>query len=70
MPKCPYDQFSAVRNYADISSGPDGKWIAYITNTSGQMKLWKQRVQLGRGKMPFAPIQLTIFTDRVAHGEG
>lgn len=67
MPKYSYEQFSAVRNYADVCFSPDGKWVAYITNASGQMNLWKQRVQLARGE-PFAPIQLTAFTEQVARG--
>jgi len=66
MPKYSYEQFSAVRNYADVSFSPDGKWVAYVTNASGQMNLWKQMVHLGRGKMPLAPIQLTAFTEQAA----
>ncbi len=30
MPKYSYEQFSAVRNYAELSFSLDCKWLAYI----------------------------------------
>jgi dipeptidyl aminopeptidase/acylaminoacyl peptidase len=60
-----FNQFAAIRRYftnagATLTWSPDGEWLAYITNTSGQFNLWKQPSDGGY------PIQLTQFTNRIA----
>ncbi len=66
-PKKPYtfNQFASIRRYftnagATLTFSPNGKEIAYITNTSGQFNLWKQPSDGGY------PIQLTMFANRIA----
>jgi dipeptidyl aminopeptidase/acylaminoacyl peptidase len=60
-----FNQFAAIRRYftnagATLTWSPDGEWLAYITNTSGQFNLWKQPSDGGY------PLQLTMFTNRIA----
>jgi dipeptidyl aminopeptidase/acylaminoacyl peptidase len=60
-----FNQFAAIRRYftnagATLTWSPDSKWLAYITNISGQFNLWKQPAAGGY------PIQLTSFTNRIA----
>ena len=60
-----FNQFAAIRRYftnagATLTWSPDSKWLAYITNISGQFNLWKQPAAGGY------PIQLTDFTNRIA----
>ncbi|MBI1800024.1 MAG: S9 family peptidase [Chloroflexi bacterium] len=60
-----FNQFASIRRYftnagATLTFSPDGKEIAYITNTSGQFNLWKQPSAGGY------PIQLTMFNNRIA----
>jgi len=60
-----FNQFAAIRRYftnagATLTWSPDSKWLAYITNISGQFNLWKQPAAGGY------PIQLTAFTNRIA----
>jgi len=57
-----FDQFAAVRNFIDLSFSPDGKWVAYCTNPSGQFNVWRQQVDRNRDGST-APIQLTDLTD-------
>jgi len=65
MPKYSFEQFAAVRNYADFSFSPDGEWVTFSTNASGQFNVWKQRV--GRGPDgPYMPIQLTTLVNETA----
>ena len=61
-----FEQFAAVRNYADLTWSPDGRWVAYGTNTTGQYNIWKQPVAAGPGGHPLAAVQLTVLTDRTA----
>ncbi|HEY6563837.1 MAG TPA: hypothetical protein VIY86_05035, partial [Pirellulaceae bacterium] len=54
-----FEQFAAIRRYQPtLGFSPDGAWIAYVTNTSGQFNLWKQPSSGGY------PIQLTLFDDQ------
>lgn len=56
--KYSYEQFAATRLFAGpVSYSPDGEWILYADNTSGQFNLWK--MPAGGGY----PLQLTTFTD-------
>lgn len=55
-----FEQFTAVRRTLDLAFSPDGKEIAYITNTSGQLNVWKQGVKGGW------PWQLTAFEENAA----
>jgi dipeptidyl aminopeptidase/acylaminoacyl peptidase len=55
--QCPWEQFTAVRHIYGLTFSPDGREVAYITNTSGQFNLWKQSVEGGW------PWQLTAFED-------
>ena len=57
-----FDQFAAVRNFIDLSFSPDGKWVAYCTNPSGQFNVWRQRVDPNH-EGSSVPIQLTDLTD-------
>src|SRR3712207_8066094 len=41
------EQFAAVRNYGSLTFSPDGGWVAYTTNASGQFNVWKQPVAAG-----------------------
>jgi dipeptidyl aminopeptidase/acylaminoacyl peptidase len=64
MPRYTFEQFAAVRNYADVSFSPDGKWVAYCTNTSGQQNVWRQPVETSPDGTPHMPIQLTALVNR------
>ena len=55
--KYPFEQFTAVRHIHGLTFSPDGREVAYITNTSGQFNLWKQSVGGGW------PWQLTAFEE-------
>ncbi|GAB4577525.1 MAG: S9 family peptidase [Anaerolineales bacterium] len=57
-----FDQFTAVHNFMDLTFSPDGEWVAYASNVSGQFNIWKQRVE-ENAHGPFMPIQLTALTD-------
>jgi len=57
-----FEQFAAVRNYGSLTFSPDGQWVAYTTNASGQFNVWKQPVAPGPDG-PQMPIQLTALTD-------
>jgi dipeptidyl aminopeptidase/acylaminoacyl peptidase len=57
-----FEQFAAVRNYGSLSFSPDGRWVAYTTNASGQFNVWKQPVAPGPDG-PQMPVQLTALTD-------
>ncbi|MCB8958734.1 MAG: S9 family peptidase [Ardenticatenales bacterium] len=61
-----FEQFSAVRNYGDLSFSPDGQWVTYVTNATGQLNVWKQPVHLGSDGRPSAPVQLTNLTENSA----
>lgn len=61
-PAYSFDQFTAVQNYIDLSFSPDGNWVVYCTNPSGQFNLWRQRVDLSDNG-PYAPIQLTDLSE-------
>lgn len=52
-----FEQFTAVRLTNGLTFSPDGEYVAYITNTSGQFNIWKQSVKGGW------PWQITTFED-------
>lgn len=66
MLKYTFNQFAAVRNHIDISFSPDGKWVAYSSNTSGQYNVWRQPVELSPAGLPGMPTQLTALVDETA----
>src|SRR3712207_8417889 len=45
MPRYAFEQFSAVQNYSDLTFSPDGTTVAYVTNVSGQLNVWRQPVE-------------------------
>ena len=57
-----FEQYAAVRNYGSLAFSPDGRWVAYTTNASGQFNVWKQPIAPGPDG-PQMPIQLTALTD-------
>lgn len=61
-----FEQFAAVRNYGDLSFSPDGLSVAYTTNASGQLNVWRQPIAMGPEGHPLMPIQLTSLTDDAA----
>src|SRR5581483_3475631 len=66
MQRYTFEQFAAVRSYADISFSPDGEHLAFVTNVSGQLNVWRQPVAAGPGDAPLAPLQLTALVDSSA----
>lgn len=66
MGRYDFEQFLAVRNYADLSFSPDGKWVTYVTNVSGQFNVWKQPVEAAAGNYPLMPVQLTALAEDAA----
>ena len=60
------EQFMAVRNYVDLSFSPDGEWVTYATNASGQFNVWKQPVKAPVEDRPLMPIQLTALVENAA----
>lgn len=58
MPKPTFDQLSSVRRLASATWSPDGRWFAYLAETSGKLQLWLQPAGGG-----FAT-QLTAMHDR------
>jgi dipeptidyl aminopeptidase/acylaminoacyl peptidase len=66
MPGYDFEQFAAVRNYADLTFSPDGRWLAYVTNASGQFNVWRQPVAAGPDGSPLMPVQLTALTEQSA----
>jgi dipeptidyl aminopeptidase/acylaminoacyl peptidase len=65
-PRYEFERFSAVRKYSDVTFSPDGKWVAYSTNTSGQFNVWRQPTNIAFGGHPLMPIQLTALTQEAA----
>ena len=53
-----FERFAAIRLFGTVGYSPDGRWLAYLANTSGQHNLW--RLPVGGG---FAR-QLTAFDER------
>jgi dipeptidyl aminopeptidase/acylaminoacyl peptidase len=66
MSRYEFDQFTAVRNYLDLTFSPDGKWVAYVTNTSGQFNVWRQPTGTTPDGQPLMPIQLTALVEESA----
>lgn len=66
MGRYEFEQFAAVRNYADLSFSPDGEWVTYVSNASGQFNVWKQPVNAAAGNRPLMPTQLTALIDNAA----
>ncbi len=57
-----FEEYSAARRTQGLAFSPDGEEVAYLTNTSGQMNVWKQSVHGGWAW------QLTTFQSRSARG--
>ena len=34
-----FEQFTTVRRFADLAFSPDGAWLAYTADTSGQFNV-------------------------------
>jgi dipeptidyl aminopeptidase/acylaminoacyl peptidase len=66
MRRYAFEQFAAVRNHSNLSFSPDGKWVAYATNASGQYNIWRQPVAVAPDSQPRMPIQLTALVDETA----
>src|SRR5690242_18878900 len=66
MPRYAFEQFAAVRNYSDLSFSPDGAQVAYVTNASGQLNVWRQPVAAGPDGSPLMPVQLTALVENAA----
>ena len=58
MPRYHFEQFFATRTYWDWAFSPDGREVAYVVDTSGQLNLWRQERRLAW------PYQLTAFEER------
>lgn len=53
-----FDRYFAVRGYwGNLAFAPDGSQLAYITNTSGQLNIWRQSMLGGW------PFQVTVFEE-------
>jgi Tol biopolymer transport system component len=39
MKQYEFEQFAAVRNQAGISFSPDGEWVSFVSNASGQFNV-------------------------------
>ena len=61
-----FEQFAAVRNYADLTFSPDGRRVAYTASTSGQFNVWVQPVAAGPDGEPLMARQLTDLTEETA----
>ena len=61
-----FAQFAAVRNHNDLSFNPDGSWVTYVANTTGQFNIWKQPVRPDAAGRPLAAIQLTALQESSA----
>lgn len=66
MSRYSFEQFAAVRNHANLSFSPDGKWVTYTTNISGQFNVWRQPVARSNEGLPQMPVQLTSLVDDTA----
>ena len=66
MKQYEFEQFAAVRNQAGISFSPDGEWVSFVSNASGQFNVWKQPVVPGRDGKPLMPVQLTALVEEIA----
>jgi len=58
MPTYHFEQFFAKRTYWDWAFSPDGREVAYVVDTSGQLNLWRQERCLAW------PYQLTAFEEQ------
>jgi dipeptidyl aminopeptidase/acylaminoacyl peptidase len=66
MGRYSFEQFAAIRSYAGLAFSPDGKHIAYTSNSSGQFNVWRQPVHLTDDGSALMPRQLTNLIDDVA----
>jgi len=66
MQKYTFEQFAAVRSYADLSWSPDGRSVAYTSNLSGQLNVWRQSTSQTPDGDPAMPLQLTGLTEQAA----
>ena len=57
-PRYTFDQFAAIHRYQPtLAFSPDGAYIAYVSNASGQFNLWRQATAGGE------PVQLTDYDE-------
>jgi dipeptidyl aminopeptidase/acylaminoacyl peptidase len=62
----PFERFASIRRYTTFDFlKRDGSWIVYSADITGQFNLWRQRSFLGHEGQPYAPHQLTNFTEQV-----
>ncbi|HEX5503129.1 MAG TPA: hypothetical protein VFW96_10940, partial [Thermomicrobiales bacterium] len=66
MTQYAFEQFAAVRRHDDLTFSPDGGSVAYTTDTSGQLNVWRQPVAAGPDGQPLMPTQLTALADESA----
>lgn len=58
VPQYAFEQFWATRRCYGVDFSPDTKFVAYVTDISGQLNLWKQPTDGGY------PLQLTFFDEQ------
>ncbi|MCD6059336.1 MAG: prolyl oligopeptidase family serine peptidase, partial [Thermomicrobiales bacterium] len=57
-PRSTFEQFAAIHRYQPtLAFSPDGAYIAYVSNASGQFNLWRQATSGGE------PVQLTDYDE-------
>jgi Tol biopolymer transport system component len=60
----PFERFASIRRYNSFDFfNKDPSWILYISDTSGQFNLWRQRSYLNPENEPYSSYQLTNFID-------
>src|SRR3712207_1979061 len=66
MPRYSFEQFAAVRSFVDLSWSPDGRAVAYVTNQSGQLNVWRQPIAFTPDGDAAMPLQLTATVENAA----
>ncbi|MDQ3704160.1 MAG: prolyl oligopeptidase family serine peptidase [Chloroflexota bacterium] len=66
MRRYEFEQYEATVGTLDLSFSPDGQWVAYTSDRTGILNVWKQPVHLCSNGCPQMPVQLTASLDRAA----
>ncbi|PSO08409.1 hypothetical protein B9Q04_05685 [Candidatus Marsarchaeota G2 archaeon BE_D] len=59
----PFERFAAFRRISSVSFLPEGDWVGYVSDASGQFNLWRKRARVSPDGETYSEEQLTAFVD-------